>query len=127
MMTPAPGPYADRGSPPAARRSPALRLPVICGQALAARFQGGGQVVPQPRLVQGGEAFQLVHPLVMPDLAEQVGERSAVTVAGLERPVVGLALPLWMFGNEQHVVVLGVILERGVEPVARGRPADVQQ
>jgi hypothetical protein len=71
----------------AARSSPAWRLlPVIGRQALAARFQGGGQVVAQSRLVQGGEAFQLVHPLVMPDLAEQVGERSVVTVAGLERP-----------------------------------------
>src|SRR5580693_1941275 len=127
MMTPAAGRYADRGSPPAASSSPALRLlPVIGGQALAARFQGGRQVVPQSRLVQSGEAFQLVHPLVMPDLAEQVGERSVVTVARLERPVVGLDLPFGMFGDEQHVVVLGVILERGVEPVARGRPADVQ-
>src|SRR5580704_1893133 len=126
MMTPAAGRYADRGSPPAARPSPALRLlPVIGGQSLAARFQGGGQVVPQSRLVQGGEAFQLVDPLVMPDLAEQVGERSVVTVAGLERPLVGLRLPLGMFGDEQHVIVLGVVLERGVEPVARGRPAHV--
>jgi hypothetical protein len=32
-----------------------------------------------------------------------------------------------MFGDEQHVVVLGVIFERGVEPVARSRPADVEQ
>src|SRR5580658_4793102 len=111
MMTPAPGPYADRGSPPAARPSRALRLlPVTAGQALAADLQGGRHVVLQSRLVQGGEALQLVRPLVMPDLAEQVGERSVVTVAGLERPVVGLALPVGMFGDEQHVVVLGVIL-----------------
>jgi hypothetical protein len=60
----------------------------------------------------------LVGALVVADLAEQVGQAPVLAVLRRVDAGVGLGLQLGMLGHVGHVLVFGVVLEVGVEPVA---------
>src|ERR1700761_2731032 len=86
---------------------------------------------PQPgmslSILHSGEADFLVDAFVAADLAEHVGQRIVGSVAGRDRRAEWSGLPLRMLGDQCRVLVLGVILDVGVEPVAPGRFQHPQQ
>jgi GNAT superfamily N-acetyltransferase len=79
--------------------------------------------LPETGLAHLGQAFLLVHSLVVADLPEQVRERVEAAVVGLERRDKRLLLPLRVLGDKRHVLVLGMIFEVGVELIRPG-PVD---
>ncbi len=75
----------------------------------------------EARLANVAAAFLLVHPLVVADLAEEIHEAGESLVLVGEQAVVRLPLQTRIL-DEQRVLVLRVVLEVGVEPIApRGR------
>src|SRR6266404_4111132 len=74
-----------------------------------------------------GEAFLLVDPFVVADLAEQVGQRIETRVVVGERRLERLGIPARMLSHELHVLMLGVVFEVGVEPVAPRRADHVKE
>src|SRR5256886_16389132 len=73
------------------------------------------------------EALELVHALVIGDLAEEVGERREVPVVVGEDALEGLGLERRGLRDILHVLVLGVVLEPGVEEVAPPGSEHVKQ
>ena len=69
----------------------------------------------------------LVGALVVADLAEQVGQAPVLAVLRRVDAGVGLGLQLGVLGHVGHVLVLGVVLEVGVEPVAPVRADHEEQ
>ena len=74
-----------------------------------------------------GQAFLLVHPLVVADLPEQVGQRLEGAVVGLERRGKRLLFPFRVLSDKRHVLVLGMIFEVGVERKGPGRVEHVHK
>src|SRR2546429_9456928 len=73
------------------------------------------------------EAALLVGALVVADLAEQVGQAPVLAVLRRVAAGVGLGLQLGVLSDIGHVLVLGVVLEVGVEPVAPFRTDHEEQ
>src|SRR5579862_8215831 len=81
----------------------------------------------EPRVGHVGQARLLVHPLVVGDLAEDVGERLVAAVLGLERRAKRRRLPGRVLLHQLGVLVFGMVFEVGVEPVAQGWVDHVQE
>src|SRR5215510_5522978 len=74
-----------------------------------------------------GKRLLLVHTLVVPDLTEDVGQGFELAVIFADHAVERLPLQLGILADERHVLVLGVVLELGVEPVGPGGVDHVEQ
>src|SRR5260370_22934571 len=95
-------------------RRPASTRMACCGGASRLPEAAGGRL---------GEAFLLVDPFVVADLAEQVGQRLETPVVAGKRRLERLGLPPRILGHELHVLTLGVAFDVGAEPVSPPRAA----
>ena len=83
--------------------------------------------LPEPGFGHAGQALSLVDPFVVADLAEDISERLVGSVVVRERRGESTVLPLGVLGDEQGILVFGVVLEIGVEPVAPCRTEDIEK
>ena len=72
----------------------------------------------EPWCVHSGDAFLLVHALIVADLAEQIGHRVKNAVLLREVRVKRFCLPFGTVRDPLHVLVLGVVFEVRVESIA---------
>jgi hypothetical protein len=83
--------------------------------------------VTEARRGHAGLAVQLVDALVVADLPQEVGEGAVPAVLDGVAAWIGLSIQLGMLGHVGHVLVLGMVLEVGIEPVAGLGPDQQQQ
>src|SRR3954454_10865341 len=104
-----------------------------CSRRGGGRRRGGGghppRVAPRasPRAGQAVEADPLVHPFVVADLTENVGEGLVPAVLRRGQGKERRGGPLRVLGNALGVLVLRVVFDVGVEPVGPGRPQHAHQ
>src|SRR3989338_5897055 len=104
---------------------PTPPLPLATG--IAWRTWGIRPFLSESWVLDSGKALFLVVSLVEADLTEQVGQTAETAVVFLEIADEGLMLKVRVVPHKFHVLVLGVVLEIGVQAVTPGRPHDVQK